>query len=74
MRASNCSHKYRAGCPVRHGLEEDPPAAIRRTIRLIDTMTAEAGVTDSFRLTAALTDGTRVYAIRHSTDDKPPCL
>ena len=57
-----------------HGLEEDPPSAIRRTIRQIDTMTAEAGVTDPFRLTAALTDGTRVYAIRHSTDDKPPSL
>ena len=37
-------------------------------------MTAEAGVTDPFRLTAALTDGTRIYAIRRSTDDKPPCL
>ncbi|MSP50764.1 MAG: class II glutamine amidotransferase [Alphaproteobacteria bacterium] len=57
-----------------HGLDENPPAAIRRTIRVIETMAAEAGATDPFRMTAALSDGARVYAIRHSSDDKPPSL
>lgn len=57
-----------------HGLEDDPPGAIRRTIRLVETAAAEAGATEPFRMTAALSDGVRVFAIRHSTDDKPPSL
>ena len=57
-----------------HGLEENPEEAIRRTIRLVDRLAAETGATEPFRMTAALSDGTNVYAIRHSTDDKPPSL
>ncbi len=57
-----------------HGLEEDAPAAIRRTISVVEAAAAEAGVTEPFRMTAALSDGFRVYAIRHSSDDKPPSL
>ncbi|MBM3546312.1 MAG: class II glutamine amidotransferase [Alphaproteobacteria bacterium] len=57
-----------------HGLEEDPATAIRKTIRIVEDFASEAGATDPFRMTAALSDGIRVYAIRHSSDDKPPTM
>ena len=57
-----------------HGLEDDPPKAIRKTIRLVEDLVAEVGATDPFSMTASLSDGRRVYAIRHSTDDRPPSL
>jgi len=57
-----------------HGLEEDPAAAIRKTIRVVEAAMAETGATDPFRMTAALSDGIRIFAVRHSTDDKPPTM
>jgi len=47
---------------------------------LLDVMTAvrrcmlEARVGEPLRLAAALTDGSRLYAVRYSSDDRPPSL
>ena len=45
----------------------------RTTRRVLDAMEA-AGATEPLRLTAALTDGRRVAAIRYASDDQPPTL
>lgn len=57
-----------------NGLEEDPVGALQRTIEQIETEVEAAGTGGEFRLTAALSDGERVYAIRYSTDCCPPSL
>ena len=56
------------------GLERDPVAAFQRTVARINAERAALGIEIPFRLTAALSDGTNVYAIRYSTDDAPPSL
>ena len=45
----------------------------RTTRRVLDAMAA-AGATEPLRLTAALTDGRRIAAIRYASDDQPPSL
>jgi len=57
-----------------HGLEDDPLAAIRSTVAQVRDMMNGAGIEEAFRLTAALTDGQRIFAVRYSSDDKPPSL
>lgn len=57
-----------------NGLESDPVAALGRTVRqVVDTM-ARHKVDEPFRMTAALTDGTTLYALRYATDPDPPTL
>jgi glutamine amidotransferase len=58
----------------RYGLESDPPGALRKTLQAVVYAMAEAGVDDPFRVTAALTDGRRLAALRFSTDERPPSL
>ncbi len=55
-------------------LDSDPAAAIGRTIEQIEAATAADGITAPLRLTAALTDGTNVFAIRYASDHRPPSL
>ena len=58
----------------RHGLERDPAAALRgATAEIVEAM-QHAGITDAFRMTAALSNGQRSWAVRFSTDDQPPSL
>lgn len=45
----------------------------RTTRRVLDAMEA-AGASEPLRLTAALTDGRRVAAVRYASDDQPPTL
>lgn len=45
----------------------------RTTRRVLDAMEA-AGADEPLRLTAALTDGRRVAAVRYASDDQPPTL
>lgn len=58
----------------RHDMEGDPQGALRETIREIEAEMAAAGVTEGFRMTAALTDGQRLICLRHSSDPNPPTL
>jgi glutamine amidotransferase len=57
-----------------NGLEVDPVSALRKTTRQITEIMAEAGTTEPLRLTAALTDGARIFAIRYASDNKPPTM
>lgn len=57
-----------------NGLADDPVVAASKTITDIRAIMDEHGITLPFRMTAAMTDGDRYYALRFSTDDKPPSL
>lgn len=57
-----------------NGLAEDPVRAFSRTIRQItDVMRAE-GIAEPFRMTAAVTDGRRIMAVRWSSDGQSPTM
>jgi glutamine amidotransferase len=56
------------------GLEHDPVTAISATLRLVLAEMRRAGVTAALRFTAALTDGTAIWAFRWSSDAFPPTL
>ncbi|MEZ5823949.1 MAG: class II glutamine amidotransferase [Geminicoccaceae bacterium] len=56
------------------GLESDPLAALAQTIATVEEAMRDNGDEECFRFTAALADGERVFAWRHSSDDQPPSL
>ena len=56
------------------GLDQDPMGALTRTIGKIEQLVRAAAVNEPFKFTSVLSDGERVYAVRHSSDDAPrPC-
>lgn len=56
------------------GLEQDPPAALRRmTAHILETM-ARHQIEEPLRMTASLTDGETVWAVRFASDAEPPSL
>ncbi len=57
-----------------HGLDRDPVAALNRVTQLMLWTAREAEVSEPFRMTAALSDGRRLYAIRYASDEAPPSL
>jgi predicted glutamine amidotransferase len=57
-----------------HGLNQDPVAALARTLGTVLKTMSQAHVTEPFRMTAALTDGETLYALRYATDPEPPTL
>ena len=57
-----------------HGLETDPVGALARTIGTVLKTMSEAKLDEPFRMTAALTDGETLYALRYATDPEPPSL
>ena len=59
---------------IGNGLLDDAPSAIARTIRQVEDVMAAHGITDSFRMTAALADGEQLWAVRYSSDTAPPSL
>jgi len=56
------------------GLEADPKAALERTAARFIALAQEKGCAPWLRLTAALSDGQRLYAVRYATDDYAPTL
>lgn len=56
--------------PARGGIGD---ALIRTTRRVLDAMEA-VGASEPLRLTAALTDGRRIAAVRYASDNQPPTL
>jgi predicted glutamine amidotransferase len=56
------------------GLDDDPQQAMERMVAFVEAEMKGAGINDPFRLTCAFSDGKHLYAIRHSTDDKPKTL
>ena len=58
----------------RHGLEHDPAGAIERTVSEVLAVMDEAKIAEPLRITAALSNGQRIWAIRFSSDAEPPSL
>ena len=58
----------------RHGVEQDPVAAFRAMLGEIERERSVANIDEPLRFTAALSDGSRVVAVRYASDDKPPSL
>jgi glutamine amidotransferase len=59
---------------IHHGVDKDPPAAFQKTIARILEIVKEAEVDEPFRMTAILSNGRHVYALRFATDPNPPSL
>lgn len=57
-----------------NGLADDPVGAFSRSIRQVQGMMREEGVAEPFRMTAACSDGRRIFAVRWSSDGKSPSL
>ncbi|THD83016.1 class II glutamine amidotransferase [Aliigemmobacter aestuarii] len=56
------------------GLDRDPKGALARAVARLEALSREKGTAPHMRLTAAFSDGRRLYAVRHATDDHAPTL
>ena len=56
------------------GLEDDPKGALERATARLEALSRARGAMPHMRLTAALSDGKRLYAIRYATDEHAPTL
>jgi glutamine amidotransferase len=56
------------------GLEQNPIEAITTAVGHVNRHRETLGIEIPFRITASLTDGETIYAIRYSTDERPPSL
>ncbi len=55
-------------------VDKDPIAALAKTVGVVLRHMEAARITEPFRMTAALTDGETLYALRYATDPDPPSL
>jgi glutamine amidotransferase len=62
------------GLALTLGLEEDPIAALERTVGLIEAVAARHGVRDAVQGTFGVTDGSTLWAVRYATTGKPRTL
>lgn len=56
------------------GLDNDPLAAMERATARFEALSRHKGEGPHMRLTAAFSDGERLYAVRYATDDHAPTL
>lgn len=56
------------------GLDTDPKAALERATARLEALSRQKGTAPHFRMTAAFSDGARLYAVRYATDDLAPTL
>ncbi|MCZ4281801.1 class II glutamine amidotransferase [Kiloniella laminariae] len=56
------------------GLEENPVKAICRMVSTVETLQKEKEITAPFRCTMAITDGKRLFSLRHASDSYAPSL
>lgn len=59
---------------VAEGLNDDPAAALERAAARLIALARAKGALPYLRLTAALSDGQRLFAVRYATDDNAPTL
>ena len=59
---------------LQEGLDADPAGAIARTAARVVEASRQAGMDPDLRLTAALSDGETLYAVRYATDAFAPTL
>jgi glutamine amidotransferase len=57
-----------------NGLDDDVAVALRRTVAQVLEVMSRNGVTEPFRMTAAVSDGRAIHALRYSSDAKSPSL
>jgi glutamine amidotransferase len=57
-----------------NGLESDPLEAYRKTMGFIEGVMRDGRGTEPLRVTAAVSDGHNIYAIRHASDAAPETL
>ena len=56
------------------GLEEGPKAALEQAVGKFETMSREKGSAPHIRMTAAISDGEKLYTVRYASDDQAPSL
>lgn len=56
------------------GLEESPLAALERMVGFVEKICGEQGIEDSVQLSAGLSDGERLLAVRYSTERRSRTL
>jgi predicted glutamine amidotransferase len=56
------------------GLADRPRDAMEKMVGFVEHHQRQAGIAEPFRLTCAFSDGSSLYAIRYSTDNKPKTL
>lgn len=56
------------------GAAQDYTGAIERLISLVNCICRQRHVAEPFRLTAAFSDGRRLYVVRYASDDQAPTL
>lgn len=56
------------------GLDADPRGALERATARLEQLSRRKGSAPHFRMTAAFSDGRRLYAVRYATDDQAPTL
>lgn len=59
---------------VAEGLDEDPQGAMQRAAARVIALSRAKGTAPHLRLTAAFSDGKRLFAVRYATDDHAPTL
>lgn len=56
------------------GLDDDPAGALARSVARFEALSRTKGCVPHMRLTAALSDGQRLYAVRYASDEQAPTL
>lgn len=56
------------------GLDDDPKGALERATARFEALSRQKGAGPHMRLTCAFSDGRRLYAVRHATDEFAPTL
>ncbi|MCB2111562.1 MAG: class II glutamine amidotransferase [Defluviimonas sp.] len=56
------------------GLDEDPKGALERATARLEALSRQKGGQPHVRLTAAFSDGARLFAVRHASDAEAPTL
>lgn len=56
------------------GLQKEPKAALEKTVGLFEAMSREKGCEPHIRMTAAISDGEHLFAVRYASDDQAPSL
>ena len=56
------------------GLDTDPCGAMSRAVARFEALSRERGAAPHLRMTAAFSDGRRLFAVRYASDDAAPTL
>ena len=57
-----------------HGLQADPGPALERTVARVESAVRSASVDEALTFTVAVSDGTRLFAVRYASDGDAPSL